>query len=274
MHKLKGILKISSNIGGCMIKIDIAIVVRHPILPARDITRIFDIKAAAEHSVNEVRVSTSGKKCGIFRESYARYDVVPEILKGSNHDIIIHYLNTYFKSKVKDRQKLESFLQSSGNVTYEVYLDEIYDENIFELSPRILDECADLGIQLCLSMLMASENIVSESTDYKVLDFITVSIEQPIPSPMDHTHMYDFNNGVVYYAHEFPLTEDTYLENEIDMAISFYKRHIVDMCSSIKEKVRCKITLCLKTYYHYAFELSSEICKICAELNIGVMVCF
>ena len=246
-----------------MLKVDIAIVVRHPILPARDITRIFDIKVAAEHSVNEVRVSLSGKKCGIFRESYVRYDVVPEILKGSNHDIIIHYLNTYFKSKVKNRQKLESFLQSSGNITYEVYLDKIHDENIFELSSWILDECADLGIPLCLSMLMASENILSKNTDYKALDFITVSIEQSIP-----------NNGVVYYAHEFPLTKDTYLENEIDMAISFYKRHIVDMCSSIKEKVWCKITLCLKTYYHYAFELSSEICKICAELNIGVMVCF
>lgn len=246
-----------------MLKVDIAIVVRHPILPARDITRIFDIKVAAEHSVNEVRVSTSGKKCGIFRESYVRYDVVPEILKGSNHDIIIHYLNTYFKSKVKNRQKLESFLQSSGNITYEVYLDKIHDENIFELSSWILDECADLGIPLCLSMLMVNENIVSENTDYKALDFITVSIEQSIP-----------NNGVVYYAHEFPLTKDTYLENEIDMAISFYKRHIVDMCLSIKEKVWCKITLCLKTYYHYAFELSSEICKICAELNIGVMVCF
>ena len=120
-----------------MLKLDIAIVVRHPILPARDITRIFDIKAAAEHSVNEVRVSTSGKKCGIFRESYVRYDVVPEILKGSNHDIIIHYLNTYFKSKVKNRQKLESFLQSSGNITYEVYLDKIHDEKIFELSSWI-----------------------------------------------------------------------------------------------------------------------------------------
>ena len=247
-----------------MLKLDIAIVVRHPILPARDITLIFDIKAAAKHSVNEARVSASGKKCGIFRESYVRYYVVPEILKRNNHDIIIHYLNTYFKSKVKDRQKLESFLQSGGNVTYEVYLDKIHDENIFELSPWILDECADLGIPLCLSMLVASENIVSKNTDYKALDFITVSIEQPIP-----------NNGVVYYAHEFSLTEDTYLENEIDMAISFYKRHIVDMCLSIKkEKVRCKITLCLKTYYHYAFELSSEICKMCAELNIGVMVCF
>ena len=139
-----------------MLKLDIVIVVRHPILPARDITLIFDIKAAAKHSVNESRVSASGKKCGIFRESYVRYDVVPEILKGNNHDIIIHDLNTYFKSKVKDRQKLESFLQSGGNVIYEIYLDKIHDENIFELSPRILDECADLGIPLCLSMLMAS----------------------------------------------------------------------------------------------------------------------
>ena len=93
-----------------MLKLDIAIVVRHPILPARDITLIFDIKAAAKHSVNEARVSASGKKCGIFRESYVRYDVVPEILKGNNHDIIIHDLNTYFKSKIKDRQKLELFL--------------------------------------------------------------------------------------------------------------------------------------------------------------------
>ena len=267
-------IKISGNIGECMLKVDIAIVVRHPILPTREITPIFDIKATAEHSANTPRISPSGKEYCNFRESYVRYDVVPEILKGSNHDSIIHDLNTYFKSKIKDRQKLELFLRSGGNVTYEVYLNELHDENIFELSPRILGECADLGIPLCLSMLMASENIVSKNTDYKALDFITVSIEQPIPSPMCHTHMYDFNNGVVYYAHEFPLTEDTYLENEIDMAISFYKRHIVDMCSSIKEKVRCKITLCLKTYYHYAFELSSKICKMCAELNIGVMVCF
>lgn len=51
-----------------MLKLDIAIVVRHPILPARDITLIFDIKAAAKHSVNEARVSTSGKNAN-FSES-------------------------------------------------------------------------------------------------------------------------------------------------------------------------------------------------------------
>ena len=246
-----------------ILKLDIAIVVRHPILPTYDITPIFDIKATAEHSVNMPRISPSGKEYCNFRESYIRYDVNPEILNKSNYDAIFHDLNIYFESKINDKQKFELFLQNGGNVTYEVYLDEIHDENIFELSPQILDECADLGIPLCLSMLMASENIVSKNTDYKALDFITVSIEQPIP-----------NNGVVYYAHEFLLTEDTYLKNEINMAISFYKRHIVDMCLSIKEKVWCKITLCLKTYYHYAFELSSEICKMCAELNIGVMVCF
>ena len=257
-----------------MLKLDIAIVVRHPILPARDITLIFDIKAAAEHSVNEVRVSASGKKCGIFRESYVRYDVVPEILKGTNHDSIIHDLNTYFKSKIKDRQKLELFLQSGGSVTYEVYLNELHDENIFELSPRILGECADLGIPLCLTILMASENIVSDNTDYKILDFVTVSVEQPISSFVDNAHTHNFNNGIVYYPHKIPLNGDTYLENKIDRAITVYKKQAVDMCLSIKEKVRCKIILCLKTYYHYAFELSSEICKMCAELNIGIMVYF
>ena len=63
-------------------------------------------------------------------------------------------------------------------------------------------------------------------------------------------------------------------DGEIDRAITVYKKQAVDMCLSIKEKVRCKIILCLKTYYHYAFELSSEICKMCAELNIGIMVYF
>ena len=166
-------------VGVYMLKLDIAIVVRHPILPTRDITPIFDIKAATEHSANTPRISPSGKEYCNFRESYVRYDVVSEILNGSNHDIIIHDLNTYFKSKIKDRQKLELFLRSNGNVTYEIYLDELHDENIFELSPWILGECADLGIPLCLSMLMASENIVSNNTDYKILDFVTVSIEYP-----------------------------------------------------------------------------------------------
>ena len=253
-----------------MLKLDIAIVVRHPILPTRDITPIFDIKATAEHSANTPRISPSGKEYCNFRESYVRYDVVPEILKGSNHDSIIHDLNTYFKSKIKDRQKLELFLRSGGNVTYEVYLNELHDENIFELSPRILGECADLGIPLCLSILMASENIVSENTDYKILDFITVSVEQPLSVFMDNNYPHNVNNGVVYYFHKQPLTEDTYLENEIDKAISFYKRHIVDMCLSINEKVRCKIILCLKTYYHYAFELSPEILKQCEELNLNL----
>ena len=170
-------IKISRNIGECMLKVDIAIVARHPILPTREIMPIFDIKATAEHSANTPQVSPSGKEYCNFSESYVRYDVVPEIVKGSNHDSIIHDLNTYFKSKIKDRQKLELFLRSGGNVTYEVYLNELHDENIFELSPRILGECADLGIPLCLSILMASENIVSDNTDYKILDFVTVSVE-------------------------------------------------------------------------------------------------
>ena len=182
-----------------MLKLDIAIVVRHPILPTREITPIFDIKATAEYSANTPRVSPSGKEYCNFRESYVRYDVVSEILNGSNHDIIIHDLNTYFKSKIKDRQKLELFLQSGGSVTYEVYLNELHDENIFELSPRILGECADLGIPLCLSMLMASENIVSNNTDYKILDFVTVSIEYPPSSFMDNTYSHNVNNGVVHY---------------------------------------------------------------------------
>jgi len=267
-------IKNSRNIGERMLKVDIAIVVRHPILPTREITPIFDIKATAEHSANTPRISPSGKEYCNFRESYVRYDVVPEILKGSNHDSIIHDLNTYFKSKIKDRQKLELFLRSGGNVTYEVYLNELHDENIFELSPRILGECADLGIPLCLSMLMATENIVSENTDYKILDFVTVSVEQAISSFVDNAHTHNFNNGIVYYSHKIPLNGDTYLENEIDRAITVYKKQAVDMCLSIKEKVQCKIILCLKTYYHYAFELSSEICKMCAELNIGIMVYF
>ena len=267
-------IKISRNIGERMLKVDIAIVVRHPILPTREITPIFDIKATAEYSANTPRVSPSGKEYCNFRESYVRYDVVPEILKGSNHDSIIHDLNTYFKSKIKDRQKLELFLQSGGSVTYEVYLNELHDENIFELSPRILGECADLGIPLCLSMLMATENIVSENTDYKILDFVTVSVEQPISFFVDNAHTHNFNNGIVYYSHTIPLNGDAYLENEIDRAITAYKKQAVDMFLSIKEKVRCKIILCLKTYYHYAFELSSEICKMCAELNIGIMVYF
>ena len=272
-------IKISRNIGEVMLKVDIAIVVRHPILPTREITPIFDIKATAEHSANTPRVSPSGKEYCNFRESYVRYDVVPEILKGSNHDSIIHDLNTYFKSKIKDRQKLELFLQSGGSVTYEVYLNELHDENIFELSPRILGECADLGIPLCLTILMASENIVSDNTvsdntDYKILDFVTVSVEQQISSFVDNVHTHNFNNGIVYYSHKIPLNGDTYLENEIDRAITVYKKQAVDMFLSIKEKVRCKIILCLKTYYHYAFERSSEICKMCAELNIGIMVYF
>lgn len=267
-------IKIYRNMGERMLKVDIAIVVTHPILSTRDIMPIFDIKATAEHSANTPRISPSGKEYFNFRESYVRYDVAPEILKGSNHDIIIHDLNTYFKSKVKDRQKLELFLQSGGNVTYEVCLDEIHDENIFKLSPRILGECADLGIPLCLSILMASENIVSDNTDYKILDFVTVSVEQQISSFVDNVHTHNFNNGIVYYSHKIPLNGDTYLENEIDRAITVYKKQAVDMCLSIKEKVRCKIILCLKTYYHYAFELSSEICKMCAELNIGIMVYF
>lgn len=266
-------IKISGNIGECMLKVDIAIVVTHPILSTRDIMPIFDIKATAEHSANTPRISPSGKEYFNFRESYVRYDVVPEILKGSNHDSIIHDLNTYFKSKIKDRQKLELFLRSGGNVTYEVYLNELHDENIFELSPRILGECADLGIPLCLSMLMATENIVSENTDYKILDFVTVSVEQLIPLFVDNAYTHNFNNGVVYYSHEIPLTGDTYLENEIDRAITVYKKQTVDMLLLAK-KVWCKIKLCTKTYYHYAFTLSSEICKLCAELNIGIMVCF
>ena len=195
------------------------------------------------------------------------------MLKGINHDIIIHDVNIYFESKVKDRQKLEVFLQSGGNVTYEVYLEEILDKNIFELSPRILGECADLGIPLCLSMLMASEKIVSENTDYKGLDFVTISVEQLIPLFVDNAYTHNFNNGIVYYSHKIPLNGDTYLENEIDRAITVYKKQAVDMFLSAK-KVWCKIKLCTKTYYHYAFTLPSEICKLCAELNIGIMVCF
>ena len=266
-------IKISRNIGEVMLKVDIAIVVRHPILPTREITPIFDIKATAEHSANIPRISPSGKEYCNFRESYVRYDVVSEIIKRSNHDSIIHDLNTYFKSKVKDRQKLELFLQSGGNVTYEVCLDEIHDENIFKLSPQILGECADLGIPLCLSMLMASEKIVSENTDYKGLDFVTISVEQLIPLFVDNAYTHNFNNGIVYYSHKIPLNGDTYLENEIDRAITVYKKQAVDMFLSAK-KVWCKIKLCTKTYYHYAFTLPSEICKLCAELNIGIMVCF
>ena len=254
-----------------MLKLDIAIVVRHPILPTYDITPIFDIKATAEHSVNMPRISPSGKEYCNFRESYIRYDVNPEILNKSNYDAIFHDLNIYFESKINDKQKFELFLQNGGNVTYEVYLDEIHDENIFELSPQILGECADLGISLCLSMLMASENIVSENTDYKILDFVTVSVEQSISYFVDNTYTHNFNNGVVYYFHKQPLTEDTYLEDEIDRAISFYKKQAIDMFPLTK-KVWCKIKLCTKTYYHYAFTLSSEICKVCAELNIGIMV--
>jgi len=256
-----------------MLKVDIAIVVTHPILSTRDIMPIFDIKATAEHSANIPRISPSGKEYCNFRESYVRYDVVPEMLKGINHDIIIHDVNIYFESKVKDRQKLEVFLQSGGNVTYEVYLEEILDKNIFELSPRILGECADLGIPLCLSMLMASEKIVSENTDYKGLDFVTISVEQLIPLFVDNAYTHNFNNGIVYYSHKIPLNGDTYLENEIDRAITVYKKQAVDMFLSAK-KVWCKIKLCTKTYYHYAFTLPSEICKLCAELNIGIMVCF
>ena len=256
-----------------MLKVDIAIVVTHPILSTRDIMPIFDIKATAEHSANIPRISPSGKEYCNFRESYVRYDVVPEMLKGINHDIIIHDVNTYFESKVKDRQKLEVFLQSGGNVTYEVYLEEILDKNIFELSPRILGECADLGIPLCLSMLMASEKIVSENTDYKGLDFVTISVEQLIPLFVDNAYTHNFNNGIVYYSHKIPLNGDTYLENEIDRAITVYKKQAVDMFLSAK-KVWCKIKLCTKTYYHYAFTVPSEICKLCAELNIGIMVCF
>jgi hypothetical protein len=255
-----------------MLKVDIAIVVTHPILSTRDIMPIFDIKATAEHSANIPRISPSGKEYCNFRESYVRYDVVPEMLKGINHDIIIHDVNIYFESKVKDRQKLEVFLQSGGNVTYEVYLEEILDKNIFELSPRILGECADLGIPLCLSMLMASEKIVSENTDYKGLDFVTISVEQLIPLFVDNAYTHNFNNGIVYYSHKIPLNGDTYLENEIDRAITVYKKQAVDMFLSAK-KVWCKIKLCTKTYYHYAFTLPSEICKLCAELNIGIMVC-
>ena len=266
-------IKISGNIGECMLKVDIAIIVTHPILPTRDIMPIFDIKATAEHSANTPRILTSGKEYFNFRESYVRYDVVPEILKGSNHDIIIHDLNTYFESKVKDRQKLELFLQSGGNVTYEVYLEEILDKNIFELSPRILGECADLGISLCLSMLMCSKNVETKSTDYQVLDFVTVSVKQLIPFFVDNTHTHNFNDGVVYYSHKLPLSENTYLKNEIDRAISLYKKQAIDMLPLTK-KVWCKIKLCTKTYYHYAFTLSSEICKVCAELNIGIMVYF
>ena len=256
-----------------MLKVDIAIVVTHPILSTRDIMPIFDIKATAEHSANIPRISPSGKEYCNFRESYVRYDVVPEMLKGINHDIIIHDVNIYFESKVKDRQKLEVFLQSGGNVTYEVYLEEILDKNIFELSPRILGECADLGIPLCLSMLMASEKIVSENTDYKGLDFVTISVEQLIPLFVDNAYTHNFNNGIVYYSHKIPLNGDTYLENEIDRAITVYKKQAIDMFLSAK-KVWCKIKLCTKTYYHYAFTLPSEICKLCAELNIGIMVCF
>ena len=256
-----------------MLKVDIAIVVTHPILSTRDIMPIFDIKATAEHSANIPRISPSGKEYCNFRESYVRYDVVPEMLKGINHDIIIHDVNIYFESKVKDRQKLEVFLQSGGNVTYEVYLEEILDKNIFELSPRILGECADLGIPLCLSMLMASEKIVSENTDYKGLDFVTISVEQLIPLFVDNAYTHNFNNGIVYYSHKIPLNGDTYLGNEIDRAITVYKKQAVDMFLSAK-KVWCKIKLCTKTYYHYAFTLPSEICKLCAELNIGIMVCF
>lgn len=266
-------IKISGNIGIYMLKVDIAIVVTHPILSTRDIMPIFDIKATAEHSANIPRISPSGKEYCNFRESYVRYDVVPEMLKGINHDIIIHDVNIYFESKVKDRQKLEVFLQSGGNVTYEVYLEEILDKNIFELSPRILGECADLGIPLCLSMLMASEKIVSENTDYKGLDFVTISVEQLIPLFVDNAYTHNFNNGIVYYSHKIPLNGDTYLENEIDRAITVYKKQAVDMFLSAK-KVWCKIKLCTKTYYHYAFTLPSEICKLCAELNIGIMVCF
>ena len=165
------------------------------------------------------------------------------------------------------------FLQSGGNVTYEVYLNELHDENIFELSPRILGECADLGIALCLSMLMTNKNIASDNTDYKILDFVTVSVEQQISSFVDNAHTHNFNNGIVYYSHKIPLNGDTYLENEIDRAITVYKKQAVDMFLLTK-KVWCKIKLCTKTYYHYAFTLSSEICKMCAELNIGIMVYF
>ncbi len=266
-------IKISRNIGEFMLKVDIAIVVRHPILPTREIMPIFDIKATAEHSANTPRISPSGKEYYNFRESYVRYDVVSEIIKGSNHDSIIHDLNTYFKSKIKDRQKLELFLQSGGNVTYEVYLNELHDENIFELSPRILGECADLGIALCLSMLMTNKNIASDNTDYNIQDFVTVSVEQQISSFVDNAHTHNFNNGIVYYSHKIPLNGDTYLENEIDRAITVYKKQAVDMFLLTK-KVWCKIKLCTKTYYHYAFTLSSEICKMCAELNIGIMVYF
>jgi len=120
---------------------------------------------------------------------------------------------------------------------------------------------------------MASESIVSENTDDKVLDFVTVSVEPSIPSFADSTYTHNFNNGVVYYFHKQPLTEDTYLESEIDLAITFYKKQAIDMFSLTK-KIWCKIKLCTETYYHYAFELSPEICKACAELNIGIMVCF
>lgn len=85
--------------------------------------------------------------------------------------------------------------------------------------------------------------------------------------------MHNFNNGVVYYSHELPLTEDTYLENEIDRAITLYKKHAIDMFLLAK-KVWCKVKLCTKTYYHYVFILSPAICKACAEFNIGLMVYF
>ena len=74
--------------------------------------------------------------------------------------------------------------------------------------------------------------------------------------------MHNFNNGVVYYSHELPLTEDTYLENEIDRAITLYKKHAIDMFLLAK-KVWC-----------YVFILSPAICKACAEFNIGLMVYF
>ena len=45
-----------------MLKVDIAIVVTHPILSTRDIMPIFDIKATAEHSANIPRISPSGKE--------------------------------------------------------------------------------------------------------------------------------------------------------------------------------------------------------------------
>lgn len=121
--------------------------IHHPTFRSEEITGNIDMVVYHQGAVGE-RTQNLKRELEFFNEKdFITYNVL-DLQKDINLETVIEITNKEFEASIKNKKWLHYFIETGGKITYFIgaYIgDESY---AFELSPEILEQCAELHVHL------------------------------------------------------------------------------------------------------------------------------